>query len=211
VITPKIDVTEEKKRFPKLTESQIIEAMRYYDMGLIADHIYQQPGCPDRAATLKLVDFWNRRFLEAERNHNLEERQILSVNRICHICSDILSKMMSALNDITAQIDHMQTQHNEKMAEYERKGQADKIHPFKVDVKLESLRLEYFEEIHKMSSFLYSYESMPTAYEMHKEEIRRNFQEMHDQASCDYGGAKSSIPRKGFGFYEKIAKSSSGN
>lgn len=159
------------KNVPK---SEIDKARGFFDMGMSAEQAYKQKGTPGRQACQILWRKWGQDLHDGY-NMKINERQIIEKEKFRISLQRILFKLEYMLQKIEEYLDSDYEAHKESL----RKGK--KSEGFKINPRIEHLRLDILEDIVRVRDAIARIVMEPTIMEKEEEEILKHLEEQADR------------------------------
>jgi len=153
----------------------------FFDINLPASFVATQPGMPNRHTIEKYFSIWTEELRDSF-NENIQERQIITIQRFINSMQRIIFKLEYQLNKFENLIeeDRQYQIAQNKRAEYENR--LDDIKPYTPKMEWEYLVLKIINMLINLHNYIAGVMTLPTAYEMHEDEILRNLKLIDENA-----------------------------
>ena len=159
------------KNVPKF---EIDKARDFFDMGMSAEQGYKQRGTPGRQACQILWRNWGQDLHDGY-NMKINERQIIEKEKFRISLQRILFKLEYMLQKLEQYLDSDYEAHKESL----RKG--EKSEGFKINPRIEHLRLHLLEDIVGVRDGIARTVMEPTVMEKEESEILKHLEEQADR------------------------------
>lgn len=169
----------EKPRCPRdvlknVPKSEIDKAKDFFEMGMSAEQGYKQRGTPGRQACQILWRQWEQDLHDGY-NLKINERQIIEKEMFRISLQRILFKLEYMLQKLEQYLDSDYETHKESL----RKG--EKSEGFKINPRIEHLRLHLLEDIVGVRDGIARTVMEPTVMEKEESEILKHMEEQADR------------------------------